>query len=240
MRVRGAGRGRRRMAGLAVAALMHLALLAAFALQRAPLAPGVALSGGEPGLSITLIRTADRDRQSQTAQAQQAWLEHLRVQLDPPPVAAAPNEPKAPAHNAAELLAAFEQSKTLAGARQGAPKAASPDPQVVADNPWQHAAIQRQTKPDRPDAALWTRLSRCWRSAKTFPDVTLVVALDAAGNLMDTPTVVRSASDKEDRNRYEAEAEAVRAAIACAPYPAAQNQARSLQLEFALARDQGN
>jgi hypothetical protein len=60
--------------------------------------------------------------------------------------------------------------------------------------------------------------------------VRVIVALDSGGRLARTPTILRETPAKPDRDQLRAESEAIRAVIACAPYPAVGESEKSILL----------
>jgi hypothetical protein len=231
-------RGRRawaRILGLALAGLVHLGLFAALILPKPPQAKSSAPAGdGQQGIAVTLVRFSN-STQAAAPQTEMQRLEKLRVQLSGDVSLDSPPEPPRPPSDPAALLRAFDQARQGAALKADNTRTAKIAAAGIAsalDDPMAQASVPSAAARKAPHPDLWPQLARCWRPAPAFPLVKLTVTLDDHGALVEPPSVVRDPTQTPDRARLQAEGEAIRAVIACAPYPMAGNTARSVELEF--------
>ena len=232
-------RGRRpwdRGAGLAVAALVHLGLFATFFAPQAPAKTGGTQDDGQPGVSVTLVRLSAQTARIPAASSETERLENLRIALSGGALAAAPAQPYKPPTDPEALIQNLDKLNEIAASRVAEPRAAlagSAESAPPQDDPYARASVPSSAPKPASGSDLWPQIARCWKPAKAFPKVTVTVAFDERGGLSEPPSVVRDPALTVDQNRLQAEGEAVRAVIACAPYSAAGGGPRRLQLEFA-------
>lgn len=234
--VRSGRGGRRRTTGLGAALLVHAGLFAAVFLPQAPQGRGLALADDQPGLTVSLVRLPSSAAPTPSPeQAELSRLESLRAALASPTAPADAEPAPTPAADASVLLQAFDWDHGISP-KPAPPAAAPPPPRAAAggsgDDPYARASVPSPESLAPRISDLWPQFKRCWRPQRAFPAVKLSVSLDARGGLAEPPSVVRDPAAKADPARLQAEAEAVRAVIACAPYAVAGGGPRSFEVAF--------
>lgn len=233
--MRGGCQARRRIAGLALAALVHAVLLLAFLKPPQPSISGAPADGGGPAVSATLVRWPSSTSAVAPPESEAERLERLRLSLaGGAPVSPPSAGPKSPVDLAA-LLQAFDRSSQSPSPDTASAQSTRAGPTgtgAVISDPMGGAAPPLAYLRAAAGNRLWPQVSRCWRPIKTQPSVELLVSLDDHGQLEEPPSIVREPSAKIDSLRLKAEAEAVRAAGACAPYALAADQPRAFRLDF--------
>jgi hypothetical protein len=187
-----------------------------------------------------LVRWPSSSSAASAHQTEAERLEQLRQSL----AGATPAEPPAltikPPTDAAAILDAFDKPRPSSSANSTSSQAAPAKPAgsgFVIQDPFGGAAVPQAYLRAAAGNALWPQLARCWRPVRAQPGVELLVTLDDHGQLSEPPSVVREAAAKVDDLRLRAEAEAIRAATACAPYAVALGGAqRSFRLDFSAQR----
>lgn len=229
--------------GVIAAGLVHLVLFAAIFVHPPPGTPLQASSDGTRSVMVSLVRWPASASASRTPQTEADRLETLRQSLLGPstPDSATPTYepiPKTPI-DAAVLLQAFDEAhgsapvaKPPAQSAVGSSKAGA---STIIEDPLGGAAAPAAYLRAVAGTELWPQLSRCWRPLPSQPKIELLVTLDEHGRLTEPPSIVREASAKIDGLRLEAEAEAVRAASACAPYVLSVSKRQSFRLDFSNA-----
>lgn len=88
----------------------------------------------------------------------------------------------------------------------------------------------------RASGDMWGQVSNCWQPTQRLTSsVVLEVTVDDNGQVAMPPRILRPGETPRDSIRFDAEAQAVRAVFACAPYsPAApRNQRKTYRISFA-------
>jgi hypothetical protein len=238
---------RRRTVAVTVSGLAHLALLTAFF---APSAKSSSPPAGPPegqGVLVSLFRLPSQ-ASTVAPSSQMSALESLRQQLQAasPPSAQALKPSPAPASSAQAILAAFDRPHPPKKATVSDPapaKAGSVSPPAHAgqggssakpiEDPLALASFSPQTLNVAAASGLWPQVARCWRPAgPKGVQVRLSVSLDARGQLIGPPQVIGPPAGQGDRDLAQAQAEAIDAVMACAPYASG---AQNAVLEFGPA-----
>lgn len=228
------------MIALVGAILVHAILFTAMLMPQATPPGARATDGGEPGISVTMVRLSEASQQSYAAQQQAAQLEAFRQRLVSDGAATAQTDlPKPSAAQVATLLKVFGQDsvrnqKALTQNAVTPASAGHPAPSPALDlDPFAHVSVPKVADWNPVQAAVWVKVTHCWKPGRSAPKVKLWVAFDNEGGIAQPPAVMRDPDAKVDRAHITAEAEAIRAVLACAPYPPALVRGgKSLQLEF--------
>ena len=224
----------RRTAGLALAALVHLLLIASFAAMGAK-AQGPAQGAPEGvSLSVSLVRLDSPSAASPAPASEMDALESLRQSLQTTsPAPTAEPKPASPPPSAAAILDAFDHrqptdtkaSSTASAARAGANGASASQ----MDDPLARASLLPAAKAPAPDG-LWRQVARCWKPTAQAPvEVKVDIVLYSQCRLTRPPQLVDGRAISKSADRLASEADALSAVVACAPYASAPTSA---QLDF--------
>lgn len=229
------GQTRHRAAGLVLASLLHAVLFAGIFSRPPPAATDGLIDDGQRGMAVTLVRMPSSSSPPPAEPTEAQRLETLRVQLAGDLPVTPTDHKEAAQPDAQNILQTFDNNKSFEppGAAQPAPvQTEARGVASVRDDPFMHASAPASRLGSRAPN-LWPQLARCWTPAQTFPPVTLTVTLDDRGGLARQPEVLRDPARHPDKLLLDAEKEAKRAVIACAPYATQASDQRSFRLEFA-------
>jgi hypothetical protein len=228
-------KAQQRTIAVTLAVMVHAGLLVAFRIPPPPQIEGELVSDDQPGMSVSLVHLASIAKPVGHGDPEAASIEQLRLKLsgDQPAGPASPPPRDAARPDPGAVLEAFEERRLPASSQASARSAsasASGQPNVLIEDPFAGASTPGSGTAARQNSAIWTRVAHCWRPKRADVQVILMLHLDQQGGLIEPPIVVRKASIKVDDARLEAEAEAVRAVVQCAPYPAAPGAAEAIEL----------
>jgi hypothetical protein len=218
----------RRPAALAASVLLHaLAVYLALNSAAGSWSGGAGAAGADgDAVTVSLVRGdgltgADAGALSAKARADANALDRLmqKIRADAPNALPA-SAPQGKTGSAAALLdeiarahAAQGKDKTGEAPASGAPRPSGPAGQKAAAS--DHGA--QQGAQGQAEGELWGQIQICWKPTAAVP-VVLEVVIDSSGRLAAPPAILRPAGAALDEKRLKAEASAVQAVAACAPF----------------------
>ncbi len=242
---RGARRRKWRGIALGVSIVLHggFALLVFYSLPTGAFIGGAGAAGGDGAAIVVSLagpigRKGQSDDTDQQAAETAARLEAMadKAHADQPSADPEPDPPKAKpktdlaalfqeitqAHAASAAERAEQQAKDARKAKAGQGDGGSEARSDKAKGP-QAKAKDVEGETDQPGdkgkatGDMWDQIETCWRPDSPVP-VTLEVVVDTAGQLAIPPRILRPDGARLDELRLRAEAKAVQAVAACAPY----------------------
>ncbi len=216
-----------RVGAALISVLLHVAFVGAalWSATSFSLAGGAGAAGGEgDAVVVSLVgpigrdgRLADADTAARSAAAARLDALLLKVRADQPE-ALPVDKPQPRQGDLGQLFDQIAQSHAPSRAGQGdngqAARAAKPSGAQASG-----AASQAAEHGDKGHATgdMWAQIQPCWRP-QTAVAVMLEVVIDGQGRLVVPPRILRPANARLDETRLVAEARAVQAVAACAPF----------------------
>ena len=222
-----------RIAAATVAITVHVALFAALLTTGDAIKRGLPVGDEGAAMSVSLVHfSSSGEAATATQDTELDRLELLQSQLTQGAEPAPSIQARQPRRDTTELLQAFDAHKKSgqAATSQAAGGAASRGETL--NDPFAQASISTDRLKTPAPANVWAQVRRCWRPSQTKFAVRLAVSLDEHGALRSPPLVIRDGPQQVDRARIDAESEAIRAVIVCAPYLTAGLHSGSFDMEF--------
>ena len=233
-------RGRKRrvwVGSAAISVVLHvLILLAFFSSTTSGMFMGGAGGAGGGGEAVTVslvgpvggigeVRDADTSARSRTSAELEKLLQQVR-QDQPETVTNRPRDDG----NLSRLTKELAQSRSAAGAEDARPRkgqsgvgdSGADDQSAKAQGAQASGKAAEGVADDRGDKGhasgdMWGQIETCWRPEAAVA-VTLEVVIDSGGRLALPPRILRPDGARLDERRLIAEARAIQAVAACAPF----------------------